>query len=198
MCNYQTRVLKEEFKTFWKKNFKETIPLNFTFRTAYPKRWLRIHSLPNSKRYAENETELKIILDRQNLVISDFFSENEEIYIFKSEFYVENTENFNLHNELNFEEVDIINLNEHFIDEYDAGDRLSVQVSQAKWKINCFNNLLEDIANDVSLIFFVSIKNPVIFAPYDGGMDIIYQNEDQRNYFKEKYKNYLPARSDGL
>jgi len=85
-------VLKEEFNHFWKTNFKETIPLNFTFRTTYSKRWVRIHSLPNSKRYAENESELDTILERQNSVISDSLSENEDIYIVKSEFYITNIE----------------------------------------------------------------------------------------------------------
>lgn len=191
-------MLKEEFKTFWKINFKETIPLNFTFRATYPERWLRIHSLPNSKRYPESEIELKFIFNRQNSVISDVFKEDEEIYIVRSEFYIENIEEFDLQSEFNFEEVEIINLKDFFINEYESDDKLSVQVSKVTWKINSFNDILEDIANDVSMIFFVSISNSIIFAPYDGGMDIIYQNELQKNYFKEKYKEYLSERIDGL
>ena len=172
--------------------------MNFTFRTTYPNRWLRIHSLPNSKRYPENETELAIVLNRQNLVISDIFNENEDIYIVRSEFYIENIEGFDLNQEFNFEEIDILNLKEFFNGEYESDDKLSVQVSKTNWKKNYFNNLLEDIANDVSMIFFVSINEPTIFAPYDGGMDIIYQNEFKRNHFKEKYRDYLSERIDGL
>lgn len=191
-------MLKEEFKTFWKTNFKETIPLNFTFRSTYPHRWLRIHSLPNSKRYPDNEAELTIILNRQNQVISDIFNKNEEIYIVRNEFFVENKEEFDIHAELNFEEVDIVDLKDFFKNEYESDDKLSVQVSKTNWNKNYFNKVLEDIANDVSMIFFVSVSNQTIFAPYDGGMDIIYRDEIQRNYFKKKYKDYLSERIDGL
>jgi hypothetical protein len=191
-------VIKEEFNLFWESNFKETIPLNFIFRTTYPNRWLRIHSLPNSKRYAENENEINLILERQNQVVSDFISENQEIYIVRSEINVDYNNDYDSHKEFNFQEVAIINLRDLFDDDYDDDDKLSVQVTKKIWQINCFNSLLEDIANDVSLIFFVSINNPVIFAPYDGGMDIIYQSETQRNFYKEKYKNYLSQRKDGL
>lgn len=191
-------MIKEEFNLFWESNFKETIPLNFIFRTIYSNRWLRIHSLPNSKRYAENENEINLILERQNQVVSDFISENQEIYIVRSEINVDYNDDYDLHKEFNFQEVAIINLRDLFDDDYDNDDKLSVQVTKKIWQINCFNSLLEDIANDVSLIFFVSINNPVIFAPYDGGMDIIYQSETQRNFYKEKYKNYLSQRKDGL
>jgi len=191
-------MLKEEFNHFWKSNFKETIPLNFTFRTTYSKRWLRIHSLPNSKRYAENEIELKTVLERQNSVISNSFSENEEIYIVKSEFYVSNIKDDDFHEDLNFEEVDIVNLKSYFVGEYDSDDKLSIQVFKTKWKRNYFNNLLVDIANDVYMIFFVSLNKPIIFAPYDGGMDIVYQDENQRNNYTIKYKDYLSERNDGL
>lgn len=189
--------MKEEFNLFWRNNFKETIPLNFTFRTTYPNRWLRIHSLPNSKRYAENENEINLLLERQNQVISDSIKENQEVYIVRSEINVDYNDTFDLHEEFNFQEVSILNLQD-FFDDYNNEDKLSVQVTRTKWKMNCFNSLLEDIANDVSLVFFVSITDLVIFAPYDGGMDIIYQNEMKRNYYKEKYKNYLSQRKDGL
>ena len=194
-------MLKEEFELFWKMNFKEVIPLNFTFKQSYPKRWLRIHSLPESKRYAENELEMETILIRQNQIISDELQENDEIYLVRDEYFINTGEIENegeFYNEYDFKKISVLNLNEYYPIDYDKNDKLNILVTKRKWKKNGYNKLLEDLANDVSLIFIVSIKKKIIFAPYDGGMDIIYQNENQRNLYKNKYKDWLSKRSDGL
>ncbi len=44
-------------------------------------RWLRIHSLPESKRYAESDFEYNIILNRQNQLINDLIGEGTELFI---------------------------------------------------------------------------------------------------------------------
>ena len=193
-------MLKEEFEYFWNTNFKETIPLYFTFREAFPERWLRIHSLPESKRYADSESEMKILLCRQNQVFSDEIKENDDIYLVRDEYFINTGEiedEFDFYPEYNFQKISVIKLNDYYND-YEENEKLNILVTKDKWKKNHFNKLLEDIANDVSMVFFISIKRKIIFAPYDGGMDIIYQNEQQRNFYKEIYKNWLSKRDDGL
>jgi hypothetical protein len=37
-----------------------------------------------------------------------------------------------------------------------------------------------------------------IIAPYDGGVDIIFGDKHPLSIFKEKYKNWLSKREDGL
>lgn len=196
-------MLQKEFNSFWENNFKETIPLNFLFREAYSKRWLRIHSLPESKRYADNDTEMNLILSRQNQIISDEYAENEDIYLVSTEFFTNNKEiveeeEFCFYPEYNFEKISVLNLNSYFPLDYSSDQKLNIFVAKRKWEVNIYNNLLKDIADDASIIFFVSIQNKIIFAPYDGGMDVIYQNENQKNFYKKKYKEWLSDREDGL
>ncbi|MEN2436605.1 hypothetical protein AAH994_14405 [Weeksellaceae bacterium A-14] len=160
-------MLKEEFESFWKMNFKEVIPLYFTFRQTYPKRWLRIHSLPESKRYADNKLEMETILNRQNQIISDELKENDDIYLVRDEYFIntgeiENEDEF--YTEFNFQKLSILNLSEYYPIDYDDKDKLNVLVSKQKWKKNKYNLLLEDIANDVSQIFIVSIKKKNYFC----------------------------------
>jgi len=38
----------------------------------------------------------------------------------------------------------------------------------------------------------------IIAAPYDGGVDFILKNNQTRDNFKEKYKEWLSEREDGL
>lgn len=70
-----------EFQKYWQTRYSESLPINYELKTVYPERWFRIHSLPESKRYAENESEYQIILDRQNTLINDLIGDNTEIVV---------------------------------------------------------------------------------------------------------------------
>ena len=41
-----------EFKSFWRNHYGECPPLGHRLRDAFVDRWVRFHSLPESKRYA--------------------------------------------------------------------------------------------------------------------------------------------------
>ncbi|MCX4586630.1 hypothetical protein [Streptomyces sp. NBC_01481] len=45
-----------------------------TFRSTYCDRWVRFHSLPESKRYPESEDEYAIVLDRYNTILDELFA----------------------------------------------------------------------------------------------------------------------------
>ena len=71
----------EQFNTYWALNFADSIPIPHYFRQDYSDRWFRIHSLPGSKRYADNEEEWNILLDRQNKIITDLFRKRFKFHI---------------------------------------------------------------------------------------------------------------------
>lgn len=59
---------------WWTTHFGLTPPLGFRLRAAYPERWLRIHSLPESKRYPNTSAELELLLDRHAAVAGELFA----------------------------------------------------------------------------------------------------------------------------
>ena len=67
---------KEQFEKFWISTFPDTLPISHLFKFDYKDRWFRIHSLPKSKRYADNENEWEILLSRQNQIINDLLGGN--------------------------------------------------------------------------------------------------------------------------
>src|SRR5687767_11747123 len=71
----------KEFETFWSSTYSETIPISHYLRHDYADRWFRIHSLPESKRYAESEEEWQILLDRQNTIITDLLGGGEKFLL---------------------------------------------------------------------------------------------------------------------
>jgi hypothetical protein len=50
----------------------------------------------------------------------------------------------------------------------------------------------------VTNLFIVSIERKRIFAPYDGGVDVVLRDFAEREEFKSRYANWLSKRSDGL
>ena len=193
-------MIGREFEKFWNNYFNQTIPLNYLFKEVYHERWLRIHSLPQSKRYPDNDLEMNIILQRQNQIISDIYNENEEIYLVMANIIhkKEKHELINFYPNLNFERSYSIELEKHFSNNFNNDEILDVFVCEKKWNLNSYDEILKDIANDISRVFFISLNNKIIVSPYDGGIDIIFNSETDKNIHREKYKEWISNRIDEL
>lgn len=189
-----------EFEKFWNNYYNQTIPLNYLFKEVYHERWLRIHSLPQSKRYPDNDIEMNIILQRQNQIISDLYSENEEIYLVMTNIIHKNEKHelINFYPNLNFERSYSIELEGYFSNDFNNDEVLDIFVCKKNWNLNSYDEILKDIANDISRVFFISLKNQIIVSPYDGGVDIILNSEIDTIIFKEKYKKWISNRIDEL
>jgi hypothetical protein len=46
-------------EAWWNNHYPEAPPVGFLLRQVYSDRWLRIHSLPGSKRYASRGTVMR-------------------------------------------------------------------------------------------------------------------------------------------
>jgi hypothetical protein len=63
------------------KIYPESPPISQFFKFRLPKRWARIHSLPESKRYPDTKPEWDVLLDRQNRVIDSLIPQQATIRI---------------------------------------------------------------------------------------------------------------------
>jgi len=194
---------KEEFYIYWNSMFSKTLPISYLFKHDYPYRWFRIHSLPKSKRYAENELEWDILLKRQNQIISDLFGENAEILIVTGEHnwgeiknhITDEEEIFKPYNFVKLDSIELFILNSK---DYDEDEIYKPAFAESIWKSQKFDDLLRLIANEQTIAFFICIKKNIIIAPYDGGIDIVLENTKTRDIYKEKYKDWLSQREDGF
>src|SRR6266545_8082047 len=50
----------------WPERFPNCEPIGYRMRDAFRERWVRFHSLPESKRWPEDESEYQIISQRHN------------------------------------------------------------------------------------------------------------------------------------
>ncbi len=190
----------EEFNKYWSTNYPESNPIGHELKSVYPTRWLRMHSLPESKRYAESEDEYQTILNRQNKLIGRLFGENSEIIIVSGQYEMEFTEETStvLSDYGLFEKCRTIELHKIYPEEYEDKFYYDVYIRTDIWKQNSQNELLKNIADDDFRAMFICPKSKCIVAPYDGGMDIIVDSKEKRNELKVKYKDWISDREDGM
>jgi hypothetical protein len=70
----------------WKTTFGDVAPIGSICRVALMNRWLRIHSLPGSKRYPENAGDYAEMLARQNTAATAVLGRGAEATVFFCEF----------------------------------------------------------------------------------------------------------------
>ncbi len=176
---------KESFLEYWNSLYPETPPINYFFKELLTKRWLRIHSLPQSKRYADTKEEWDILLHRQNTVISDLIGEDAAIKVVVNFIEIDNYlfKSFNLINTGVFTDMERETVFQSFLFE-------------TTWQKNTLDPLLIMIAEEEMRAFIIG--EDCLVAPYDGGMDLIFKDGYTKGLYKEKYKDWLSKREDGL
>ena len=70
--------------------------------------------------------------------------------------------------------------------------------SEKTWKSQDFDAILKEIADDEARYFFVGQVQNCLIVPYDGGVDIILKDTETRDFYKEKYKDWLSGTENGL
>ena len=195
---------KEDFQNLWNSNFAGSELISHLFKQNFAERWFRIHSLQDSKRYADNEHEWEILLSRQNEIITDLFGIETSVVMVTGQYITNDNRNFcDILNEEIFEPFSFVQLDDiklHKIDAelYDEQVEYRPFFTQIAWKPNYYNRILREVANDNIRVFFVSFDKGVIVAPYDGGIDIVVSDRTTKEIYVAKYSEWLSDREDGL
>jgi hypothetical protein len=182
----------EDFKDYWARNYPECPPLGWRFKQVYQDRWLRIHSLPASKRYAESEVEYQEVFRRQNTVLAELFEEGEEFFLITSAFSL-TPERVSSSAEIVKLFPDSRELESVHLGDEDGGERYChLSICKLKWFKDSLNSLLGLVADwrEVNVIF-VGFKQQRLFYPYDGGADIIVATAEARDELRERFADWL-------
>jgi hypothetical protein len=193
-----------DFKKDWEELYPGVYPVSFLFKDDLNHLWFRVHSLPESKRYAEEEEEWTELLDRHNAIMSELIGKDAAIYMVALSYEHENYKE--IHRFSDVESVKAYAMTPHEpidlqqIDPecWSAGSRGIPMVAVEQWSKGKFDAIFRDIANDNVRIFFFSPSQKRIVAPYDGGIDLVLEDEATKNIFREKYSAWLPQNDLGL
>ena len=192
-------MLIDEVDKFWTEEFGDNLPISNELRSKFGHRWFRIHTLPNSKRYAENESEYAEILSRHNIVLEDLFNSKERIILISCSYSEKSEPTKN-------PKLVAMGLQEDFWRTINQGNDEETEkyfchlfVDEKHWKNGLLDELFRLVAEDeVNEVMIISDERNFVYHPYDGGADVILKDSFTRDSYKQKYKRWLSARPDGL
>lgn len=190
-----------EIRAYWCNTYPTCAPVGYWLRNAYRDRWVRFHSLPESKRYPETESEYQIVLHRHSSVLSELASSNEQL-VFLSTGYSETPEP--IRDDLRLEAIDpdaqhweTVAMHELEGEEYP--NYWHMYMSVWPWAFRVFDPVLRLVAdNVVANTMIVSMKNQWVYHPYDGGADVVLRDPETRNGLKKQFELWLSKHPEGL
>ena len=185
------------FKRYWSERYA-CLPIGHHLRQSYESRWFRIHTLPESKRYAETESEYDEILRRYNAVLSDLLEEGQS-YVLVTMSWSDSSEVAALQPEIET----IIGTSEFLFNAQPEDDDDAAYahffMSKRVWKAGSLDQLLRMVADDeTESVLIVNTEQDRIYHPYDGGADVILAASDEVAAKKQQYANWLSKHPLGL
>jgi len=193
------------FQEWWQTRFGDLPPLGYILRQELQERWFRIHSLPESKRYPETAWEYEELLHRHNTVATELLGNGALCwlvaitYLFEADYYA--VGELDLPG-LGAQPLEVAYTFENPADPCIKNDErvlAACWVAEVTWAPGRFDELIRAVADDkMSQVLFVEKSRARIYAPYDGGADLILESTEQRDRFHTRYAAWLSKHPKGL
>jgi hypothetical protein len=163
----------------------------------YENRWFRLVSFPGPKLYPVNKKDWELLLEKQNMIISDILEGSTLLYGVTGEYSTEGYSEDPVSTDSSafagfvFSPLDPISMHKISPDEFKMDEIYQGFITELKWEPNKYNELLKALANDDARMFFISPERKCLIAPYYGGIDFVLENTAVRDYYKKKYRDKL-------
>lgn len=187
--------MHSEFSRAWYKAFGETPPLGHILRRDFHANWTRFHALPESKRYAETDVEKNIILSRANTLAEACFDGLEVLWVVTAQYNDSDLETNDLVAKLSMEPAfSWIDLEEEPEDQI----KVVFHATPVPWEQSSLDWLFAEIAEEQERAIFFSEQNGIVFAPYDGGFDVICLRLEKIRTLEVSFRTWMSERPDKL
>lgn len=164
---------------------------------------MRIHSLPESKRYPETEVERGEVLRRQNAAACYTLGEGSECIIFCVQ-YGESQHWPDYYVEGSRYAAEFLTLDrfapEH-VQSFDRGEDGPMQffATRRRWHAGAFDELILMCASGTAGPYlFANTDKGSAYAPYDGGADLFFSASDKVFEARRKFSSWLSSTETGL
>jgi hypothetical protein len=189
------------FISTWNQWYPEAPPVGFLLRVAYKTRWLRIHSLPKSKRLPTSDRDRREILRRHNTVVTELFGLGAPCLVTLYARCRRDARTWLRHAAgLSVMPNRIGRLPASLWDPEHGvfTGPLCLFGHSLKWRPGVLDRFILAVAQDKVRGVVVSIERGVVYAPYDGGADLIYRSPADRRVAHSRYSAWLSAYPGGL
>lgn len=190
----------EELTNFWNSEFDDFAPEAHNLKHEYRDRWVRFHSLPESKRYPENEDEYLEVFRRYNSVLQELYGNGSKVLVVLPEYSEERVPT-------NPEPALLMlfsvcepwcSIAQHEDDD-DYESYWHLHVTEVELNGSKLDNLFRMVANDeAGNIMIICPRKGIVFHPYDGGADIVLPTTEKREQLKVKYHQWLSSHPEGF
>ena len=183
----------------WQSSFGATLPLGWRLRHELPSRWLRIHSLPESKRYAETATERDVLLKRHfavaRAVLGACLQGGPRCIVFVLR-YPEPGETCAPPTLPGLEYLEFESW--RVPAPWDQEIECCIFAATLIWNEERLGRTLLAVAGEEERALFLSVETEQIYAPYDGGADLFMRDSIATANLKQRFRFWLSSRDDGL
>jgi hypothetical protein len=184
----------------WNQQWSPCPPIAYKLRTFHPERWVRFHSLPESKRYAAGESEMATILERHYAVLSDLFAGRELVLITCTWSEVpEPPERSALDVAINPHATPWLSLLTDDDPDPEFRTYTHLYVDHINWSPGSLDPLLRAAARyETGGAMLADANLSRVYHPYDGGADVLLADTTERDLLKTRYTNWLSPHPTGL
>ena len=194
--------ISSDFLARWDIWYPDAPPIGFLLREEYEDRWLRIHSLPEGKRNATSDQEYDEILRRHNRVATDVLGAHAACVLLlgphPTERGVTHLAEQCRFPESGFGDAGPLSPKLWDADEGFYGVPMSLSGSRTVWLEGAFDRFILEVAEDRVRGLFVADDGWQVYAPYEGGADLIFATTFERDLARERYAAWLSAHPSGL
>ena len=185
---------------YWTRNFGDTLPVAHILREECKPRWFRIHSLPDSKRYPEDDGERKILLERFNAIVAEFADEGSQLELLTTNWSIspfpENLDAEFMQLEIKAEAWRSVAM--HELEGDPEPYYWQIFRSSLSWHRSVLDRVIRLVADDrLANVMVLDASSNWFLHPYDGGLDIICDSSQTRDKLASKYQDWRSSRSDG-
>jgi hypothetical protein len=169
-------------------------PVAYELRRRHADRWVRFHSLPESKRYAATANEYETILDRHDRLLAELGAD-EGLYVIAG--YFEDADGAVMPDRRHPGAVSWLTIEPDDRSFFEIALRLYAGVTSHDRRT--LDPLLRGVADDeISYVIIAPLDLRWLYHPYDGGADIIAPTAHDRDALKDRHADWLSAHPAGL
>jgi hypothetical protein len=194
-------VSDDDLSALWRLQWPKCPPLADELKRAHSDRWVRFHSLPESKRYAGNDAEYDIVLHRYNTVLDELFGDQEVRIITSCWSGDPNPPALPERHAAwhpGARHWTSVRTDEHETDP-DFITYAHLYESRTPWRRGSVDDLLLAVADDVTAnVMITSPSFDRVHHPYDGGADVLLPTTADRDVVRNRHTDWLSQHPGGL
>lgn len=181
---------REALTALWERRWPDTEPVGFELGRARDV-WVRFHSLPESKRYPDDEHEYGIVLERHNTVLDELFA-GAEVYVLTPR-WTGRASAPRMRRDAKHWRTWLQG------DDPGCPTYCHVFVERRWWRPVSLDGLLRRVADDREggvIVADTGLRR--LYHPYDGGADVHLATTEERDRLRERHAEWLSPYPNGL